>query len=128
MLLADGRVGPVEVGLLGGEEVEIPVAVGQPGPHRFGGARELGRPVVGREFTVFAAAGAEVEELALRSARQGRPEPRVLVGDMVRDDVDQGADAQFPGLGDQFLRLGECPEGRVDGAVVGDVVAAVGQR
>jgi hypothetical protein len=52
----------------------------------------------------------------------------MLVGDMVGDDVDEGADAQLPCLGDELLGLGEGAEGRVDGAVVGDVVAAVGHR
>ena len=55
-------------------------------------------------------------------------EPRVLVGDVVRDDVDDRADAELERLGDERLRLGERAERRVDGAVVGDVVAAVGQR
>ncbi len=78
-----------------------------------------------------AAAPAEVEQCALGAARAGgerRAEPGVLVRDMVRDDVDKGADAQFPCLGDEFLRFGEGAEGRVDGPVVGDVVAAVLHR
>lgn len=128
VLLADGRVGPVEVGLLGGEQVQVPVAVGQAGPHRFGGADELRRPVVRREFAVRAAPGAEVEQLAFRAAGsggEGGPEPGVLVGHVVGHDVDDRADAQPGCLGDEFLGLGEGAEGRVDGAVVGDVVAAV---
>jgi hypothetical protein len=52
----------------------------------------------------------------------------VLVGDVVRHDVDDGADAQLACLGDEFLRLGEGSEGRVDRPVVGDVVAAVLHR
>ena len=52
----------------------------------------------------------------------------MLVGDVVRDDVDDRADAERAGLGDQPLGLLEGPERRVDRAVVGDVVAAVGHR
>ena len=44
-LLADLGQLPVEVGLLGGEQVEVPLAVRHPGP---GAATELGHPVGGR--------------------------------------------------------------------------------
>lgn len=121
-------MGPVEVGLLGGEQVQVPLAVRDPGPGLPG---ELRRPVVGRQFTVFTAPGTEVEQLALGAAGPGRergPEPGVLVRHVVGDDVDDGADAEETGLGDQLLRLGKGAEGGVDGAVVGDVVAAVGER
>ncbi len=58
-LVADRRVFPIEVGLLGGEEVQVPLAggavgLGDPGP---GGAAEDGLPVVGREFAVVALPG-----------------------------------------------------------------------
>ncbi len=125
VLLADGGVRPVEVGLFGCEQVEVPVAVGQSGP---GGAAELGLPVVRGEFAVGAAAGAEVEQFPFRAARERRPEPGVLVGDVVGHDVDEGADAQFACLGDELLRLGEGAERGVDHPVVGDVVAAVLHR
>ena len=62
------------------------------------------------------------------AARERRLEPRVLVGDVVRDDVDDRADPERARLGDQLLGLLERPERRVDRAVVGDVVAAVGER
>ena len=52
----------------------------------------------------------------------------MLVGHVVGDDVDDRADAEGEGLGDQRLGFGERAERRVDGAVVGDVVAAVGER
>ena len=52
----------------------------------------------------------------------------MLVRDVVRDDVDDRADAERAGLRDQLLGLLERPERRVDRAVVGDVVARVGQR
>ncbi len=128
VLPAHLRMGPVQVGLLRGEQVQVPLAVRDPGP---GPAGELRGPVVGRQFAVLAAAGAEVEPLPFRAARAGlqrRPEPGVLVGDVVGDDVDDGADAQLPRLGDQLLGLAQGAERGVDGAVVGDVVAAVDER
>ncbi len=125
---ADFGVRPVQIGLLGGEQVEVPLAVRHSGP---GGAGELRRPVVGREFAVLAAARAEVEAGALGAAgarRQGVLEPGVPVGDVVGHDVDDDADAERGGFGDQLLGLVEGAEGRVDGTVVGDVIAAVDHR
>ena len=78
-----------------------------------------------------ALAGPEPEALArgrARSCGQRLPEPRVLVRDVVRDDVDDRADAERARLRDQLLGLPERAEGRIDRAVVRDVVAGVGQR
>jgi hypothetical protein len=58
----------------------------------------------------------------------GLDEPRVLVGNVVGDNVDDRADAQVEGLGDQLLGFRQSAERRVDGPVVGDVVAPVGER
>ena len=55
-------------------------------------------------------------------------EPRMLARDVVRDDVDDRADAERARLGDQLLGLGERAERRIDRAVVDDVVAVVGER
>ena len=60
--------------------------------------------------------------------REGRLEPGVPVGHVVGDDVDDRPDAQGERLGDQRLGLRERAERRIDGPVVGDVVAAVGER
>ncbi|GES34174.1 hypothetical protein San01_66620 [Streptomyces angustmyceticus] len=127
-LVPDGGVVPVEVGLLGGEEVEVPLAVGHPGPGR---AAEEGLPVVGRLLAVLAPSLAEVETLAQhRAGALGQPaaEPFVLVGAVVGDQVDDDAQAQVMGVGDDRLGVGQGAEHRVDGAVVGDVVAGVGLR
>ena len=100
----------------------------RPGP---GGAAEDRRPVVGREFAVLAAPGPEPEQLALGEpgpAASAAAEPGVPVRAVVRHDVDDRPDAELVGLGDQLLGLGEGAEGGVDGAVVGDVVAAVRHR
>ena len=61
-------------------------------------------------------------------AASASSEPRVLVRDVVRNDVDDRADPERPRLGDQLLCLGERPECRIDRAVVRDVVAGVGER
>ena len=53
-------------------------------------------------------------------------EPRVFVRGVVGDDVEDDAKTQLVGLDEHLLGFGESAEGRVDAAVVGDVVAAVG--
>ena len=73
----------------------------------------------------------EPEALALGRAGaggEGGLEPLVLVGDVVRDDVDDRADAERERLLHEQLGLGERSEVGVDRAVVADVVAAVGER
>ncbi len=130
----DVRVVPVQVGLLGREEVQVPLAgravrVRRPGPGL--AAEELRGPAGRRLRAVVAPARAEPEALALgrsRTGLEGCLEPGVPVGDVVRDDVDDRPDAVVEGVGDERLGLLERPEGRVDRAVVGDVVAAVGER
>ena len=71
-----------------------------------------------------------------KRSRSGLPGPaaracwnqRVLARDVVRDDVDDRADAELEGLADEQLGVLEGAEGGVDVAVVRDVVAAVGER
>ena len=55
-------------------------------------------------------------------------EPFVLVGAVVGDEVDDDPQAQPVGLADHGLGVVQGAEHRVDGAVVGDVVAGVGLR
>jgi len=52
----------------------------------------------------------------------------VLVGGVVRDEVEPGVDAVAGCLGDQAVEVGERAELGVDVAVVGDVVAPVDVR
>jgi hypothetical protein len=132
-LVAHRRVFPVEVGLLGREEVQVPlprraVRFGDPGPGR---AAEDGLPVVGREFAVLALAGAEVVALPQRraGALPQRPlEPLVLVRGVVGDEVDDDAQAESVGVPDQRVGVEQVAEHRVHGTVVGDVVAGVRLR
>ncbi len=119
---------PVEVGLLRGEQVQIPLAVGQPGPGR---AAEAGDPVIGRFGAVGSAAGPEDVPLAFRAAgsgREGGPEPGVLVGGVVGHDVGDDADPVPVRFLDEVLGLGQGAEERVDGAVVRHVVTVVRHR
>ena len=65
--------------------------------------------------------------------RRSRPtrdsgEPRVPVGRVVRDEVEEHAQPELVGAGDQRVGVGERAEERVDVGVVGDVVAEVGHR
>ncbi len=132
--LGDLRTCPVEVRLLGREEVQVPrrllpVAVGgQPLPGR---PAEDGPPVVRGVGTAGPVAGAEPVPVALDRAgagREGPPKPRMLVRGVVGDQVQDDPQAEAMDLGDEGLRLGEIAEEGGDVAVVGDVVAAVGER
>ena len=60
--------------------------------------------------------------------RAALDEPRVLVGGVVRDPVEQDADVARVRVGEQRVEGREVAEERVDVAVVGDVVAEVGHR
>ena len=129
----DVRVRPVQVRLLGREEVEVPLArlarsVEGPRPRR---AAEDRLPAVRGQLAVLARAGSEPEARSLRRAgRRGKrlAEPRVLVRDVVRDDVHDRPDPELSRLRDQRLGLLERAERRIDRAVVSDVVARVGHR
>ena len=68
--------------------------------------------------------------VALRrvARRAGRREPRVLVGGVVGDPVEDDPDAAGVGIGQEAVEVIEGPEEGVDGAVVADVVAEVGHR
>ena len=132
-LLPHVRAGPVEVRLLGREQVQVPLAgravrLGDPGPGR---AAEDGLPVVGRQLARRAAARPEPEPAPLRRARRRGErfgEPRVLIGTVIRDDVEDDPDAVRVRLADHRVRVREGAEDRLDRAVVGDVVAGIRHR
>ena len=133
MLGADVGVRPVQVRLLGREQVEVPLA----GRTRLvlgarpGRSSENRLPAVRRQFPVAPVARSEPEARPLgRAGRssEGVAEPRVLIGDVVRDDVDDRADPERARRGNELLRLVQRPVGGVDRAVVRDVVAVVGHR
>ena len=130
----DGRVFPVEVGLLGREEVQVPLAGGavrarwsgsRPGRRRWTPSRwaavRRSRPCRGGSGSGRAAA--EPGPSAQRAL-----EPLVLVGGVVGHQVDDDPQAQVVGVADQGVGVQQGAEHRVDGPVVGDVVAGVGLR
>ena len=133
MFATDVGVVPVEIGLGRREQVQVPLArravrVRGARPRRTG---EVGRPARGHLVAVRTATGVEPEPRSLGRAGRRRErglEPGVLVRNMIGDHIDDGPDPERGSLGDQLLRLLERAEGRVDRAVVRDVVAAVGQR
>ncbi len=124
------RVSPVEVGLLGSEQVEVPLArrairLGNPGPRR---SAEDRLPAVGRQLSVRAATRPEPEPAAFRRPRpcgQRCLKPRVLIRAVIGHDIDDDPDPDRMRLGDQRIGVGERAEGRLDVAVVGDVVAGI---
>jgi hypothetical protein len=119
---------PVQVGLLGGEDVQIPLPVRNLLPGR---AAEHRGPVVRRQLTLGAAAVPEDEPLPLRAAGprgQRRLEPRVLLADVVGHQVDRHAQPGVAAGGQQRVEVGERAEDGVDIARVGDVITSVGHR
>src|SRR5690606_39487683 len=104
-------VGPVQVRLLGGEQVQVPLAGAAVGVlhARPRGPAEDALPVVRRLVAVRAAAAAEVVAGPLRAAGrggQGGAEPLVLAGGVVRDEVDRDAQAVVVGVGDEAVERG----------------------
>jgi hypothetical protein len=119
-------VRPVEVGLLGQEAVEVPLAGGVvPGPR--GRFDEGGRPVVRRSVRRALAPDVPVA-LGAVARPAGLDEPRVLVGGVVRHPVDKDPEPAPVGVGQQPVEVVERAEQGVDRAVVGHVVAEVGHR
>ena len=121
------RVLPVPVGLLHGEQVQIPLSVGHARPR---GAAEMGHPVSGRQFAMFAAAVAEDVTVAFRrawpSGKRGL-EPGVQVGGMVGDDIDDDLDIGLVRGFGEFVEIVHGAEFRIDVAVIVDIIPAVGE-
>ena len=131
-LLVDLRVGPVEVRLLAGEQVQVPLPRGavRLGDARPGRAAENGGPVRRRQLAVLASALPEDVAGALGAARPGGQrllEPHVLIRAVVGHDVDDDLDLPLVQGRDELVEVLEGAQTGVDVAVVGDVVAAVGQ-
>ena len=122
------RVGPVEVRLLGGEQVQVPLAVRDPGPGR---AAEEGLPVVRRLGAVLARPVPEDvpppgRAVRLRAAprRTRRAGRRSWLGTRSTVTLRPCSCASR----DQRVEAGQVAEERVDVARVGHVVAVVGHR
>ena len=89
---------------------------------------EIGAPVC-RQFSVLPFF-ADVEEVAVPAVRilAGLPEPFVLIGTMVDDQVHQDIHISLLCLCDQFLHIFHGPEARINPIVIGNVIALVRQR
>src|SRR6266511_2675022 len=123
--VADARVPPVEVRLLGQEVVHVPLArLFVEGP---GGTAKDAAPVVRR--VVAAAVRPDVPVAVLGRAGRARVmEPVVLVARVVGDDVEEDPNPPPPRLRNQLIEDVEVAELAMDVAVVGDVIAPVGVR
>jgi len=132
-LVPDLPVGPVEVRLTGVEQVQVPLAgppvgLGDPSP---GGPAEDRLPVVRGQVTTRAAAGPEDVAASLGRSRAGGQrggEPRVLIGGVVGDDVEDHPESDRVRFLDQPPGVVEGAEGRVDVPEVRHVVPAVDLR
>ena len=85
-------------------------------------------PVVRGQLARRALAVAEEVARALAAARRGGQrllEPHVLVGGVVRHQIDDEPDAAAMRLGEHHVEVGQGAEERVDVAVVRDVVAGI---
>ena len=113
---------PVEVGLLGREEVEVVLAGGVVSrPRR---PAESRGPLV-RAASGFAGAEEVVPPVGVTRVGDRVLEPLVLVGRVVRDDVDRDPEPELVRVGDERVEVVERAELWVDVDVVGDVIAVV---
>ena len=116
---------PIEIGLRG--IVEVKIVVARFSERRPGGASELGNPI-GGERTVRLRWTNVIVVLVFLLPRQGSLEPFVIGGRMVEDHVQHHADAVRLQSGDEFVEVLHSSHRRIDGAVVGYVVAVVPLR
>ncbi|MNG75476.1 hypothetical protein D3C79_339800 [compost metagenome] len=112
---------PVQVGLLGSKQVQVILAaVGVPLP---GITAKFGAPVIGQGVTFAIAPDVELTQRAGRILRSLKP--RMLGGGVVKHHIHHDTDAALVGLCHQVFEVGHGAVGRIDGAVIGDVVAII---
>jgi hypothetical protein len=116
---------PVEVGLLGQERVQVPLARDLVARPRGPLIAEVRDPPVRR---LVAAAPDVPRPPRVVAARARLLKPRMAVGGVVGDVVQQDAQAEVVRRGDERVGVLERAEQRVYAGVVGDVVAEVGHR
>ena len=112
---------------LAGEEgaVDVLRALGLPPP---GPAGERAEPVVGRAAVIRGIRPDIPIRLGIVAALPAFLEPGVLVGGMAENEVGHDLQVSFMGLGNERARVVKRPVGRMDGHVIGDVVAVVHLR
>ena len=128
--IVDRLVVPVEIGLRGVKEVQIPlpgraIRLRDAGPGR---SAEVRLPVVGRFFTKCAAAVPEDEHVTFPAAGrcgEGLLEGGVLVRAVIGNEVHDHAEAQAGGFRHHGVEVGQGAKQRIDVAVVADVVAGI---
>lgn len=126
-LFVDVRIVPIDVRRLLGEDMQVPLTVGHLFPRR---AAEQGNPVVRRQLAMLAAAVSE--DVAVAFGRTGSCSQRlleedVLIGGIVRHDIDDDFDASFVCGCNHGVEVVHGSQTRIDIAIVDDVVAAVRQ-
>ena len=127
----DGRLAPVQVGLLGQERVLVELAPPRlPRPARAAEERDpvvrrQRRPVGGEPGRVPPQVPVGVGVVARLATRL---EPRAAVARVVHHEIEDQAHPAAVGLGDEPVEVGVGPEHGVDAGVVGDVVADVEPR
>ena len=113
---------PVQVGLLGGEQVQVILAGGLVlFPRR---AAEAGAPVVGQP-AVFSLPPDVVIPVGILPGLAAFHKPRHFIGGVVDHQIHQDPDAALMRLGQQLVKILHGAELVHDGPVVGDVVAVV---
>src|SRR6476469_2181526 len=123
---ADSRIAPIEIGLLAQKGVVI--VLGRRFIEAPGGTAEIAHPTVGR-----GAVGLWIAPnvpIALRIVARGAAldKPRMLIGRVVRNEVDNDLKAARMCLFDESIEICKRPEDRIDAAIIGDVVAEVRHR
>lgn len=119
---------PIEVGLFGREHMEIPLPVSDARPR---GTAELRRPIGGRKLAGLTATVPEDIAGALgRTFSRGkrRLEPGMLVGGMIRNDIDHDFDSRGMRGGDEGVKIFKRSQTRIDVTIIGNVVTAIDER
>jgi hypothetical protein len=117
----DFGIVPIEIGLLFAVDMEVVLVDFR---HVFpSAAGEDAGPVIG-SFSVFAFAPIVI--IVVRGVLVfGHEEPRMLVGGVIDDEIHHERDVAFLGFGDQPFHVFHRPVFRIDGFVVGNVIAEI---
>src|SRR6185437_4206215 len=120
------RMAQIEGRLARQEMMEVVLAPARlPAP---GGAAEYREPIAGWR-AVRARIAPHIPVVARRGAAgPAVAEPRMLVGGMAADEIDQHFDSERMGALDQPVKIVERAEDRIDRAMIGHVIAEVAHR